>query len=489
MKKELIFAVTALILVGCAKEINQVPEQPADQTGRVEYRFTAAVDTKATISDGFAWAQGDKIALWDAQNSTFDEFAAETGGATTTFTGTGAADADYTKAYYPFSAVSNASGENAVVWPASYTSADAAAKSFPMMAVNNNGALNFKHLGALLKLTIADLPSSVTSLVFNASSKGVSGTLAVDATDASAPFCAVGNSPSSITIPTDGAITSQDGTVFYLPLPTGTLTGGFHIDFRITSTNNKVVGTKTTTNNITLTRASLKPMKPFTPDFNWPGDTDAFDYGVALNSSKTATYPATERKTTELVAVYGEGGFVSGKKLKNTEGYLPSITLDKITYCAYNYTLTFNGNRFETSASPGPGAWVNESGFGGKIIPNDLCFFWKVNRPGKFSYPCVVFSNKTARPVSYQLAILKTVDGITSATTLIDFTPDTDSVHEKNTEGGTPKTECYHEFEVTTENLLGIDDAATLYFYGYTKNKTNQTFWHFPIKWTPSVAE
>ena len=151
--------------------------------------------------------------------------------------------------------------------------------------------------------------------------------------------------------------------------------------------------------------------------------------------------------------------------------------------------MTFNGNRFDTSGVRGPREWLNESEYGSKTIPADLYFSWKVNRPGKFNYACVLYNKLSDRPVTYKLAIIKKIDGVTSAETLIEFTPNFDMIHDRKTDGSTPGSGCYHEFEVTVEDLLGIDEASTLYLYGYQKSNSNLTVRHYPITWTTSVAE
>ncbi len=470
MKKTLIFAASALLLAACNGNKDLAPEQIGGEANLVEYSFKVGAETKAAISDAgvFSWAAGDEIAVWDAQNNKFDKFTADSDGASTTISGLGATDANYTKAFYPYAA---AASETSVAWPDSYASAADAAKGFPMMAINESGTLNFKHLGALLKISINDLPAGVTSLVFKG--VGVSGTLPVDETDPAAPFCALGSSASSITLPT---ATVAGDAVFYLPLPVGTLTGGFSIDFRITSATNKVVGTKATTSNVSIARGKLIPMKSFTPEFNWPSDTDAFDYGLGLGSSKKATYPAkTDR---EAVGVYNN---------TNVPAEPPYAILNGVTYYPL---LKFCGDRLDTGSKPGPDAWMNQTEYG-KTIPQNRCFSWEVNRPGKFQYGCCVYGEQDrTRGVSYKLAIIKTVDGVTTAKTLIEYTPAAESVDLGSTTGVThPIPACIHEFEVTTEDLLGIDEAATLYFYGYQKNSQNITIRHYPITWTPSVAE
>ena len=476
MKKTFILAISVFLLAGCARENEFAPRQITDEANRVEYNFTVEIDTKASISDAgvFSWTAGDKVAVWDSQNNTFDEFVAQQDGANTTITGTGLSNANYTKAYYP-STVATA-GENSIVWPDSYASAAVAAKSFPMMAVNDNGTLSFKHLGALLKLTIEDLPSNVSSLVFTAANKGVSGTLAVDATDAEHPFCAVGNTSSSITVSTDDATSTAEGTVFYLPLPTGTLTGGFSIDFKL---GTKVVGTKSTTNDVSLVRAKVKPMTAFTPTFNWPNNTDAFDYGYNKGETRTATYlTATDRAEAN----------VTSTRIPTGESRL----LDGVTYYA---GLKFDGNRWTSQQVSMPSSFSGES----NLVPQDNCFSWKVNRPGTVSYFCCVYnSNFLQREVQYSLVLVKTVNGVTTAEVLKTIKPNpenimyaydgTNKVNNSTWPSNIGNPDYTIVFEVNSEDLIGIDAAATLYLYHHTKASlgTAQVY-HCPIKWTPSV--
>ena len=476
-------------MAACAGEKNLAPEQISSEAKLVEYTFTVGADTKAAISDAgdFSWAEGDEIALWDAQNNNFDKYTAQSAGASTTITGSGAADANYTKAYYPYGVASVAAGENAIVWPASYESAAVAAKGFPMMAVNNSGSFSFKQLGALLKITIANLPSNVSSLVFNAD-KGVSGTLAVDASDADKPFCAPGSAASSIEIATDGATKDGNNTIFYLPLPAGTLTGGFSIDFKL---GTKVVGTKATTKDVSVGRAQLIPMKAFTPVFNWPISSDAFDSGYAKGTEHKAAYPESERNAYDPQ-------IKNNTKLQSTG--LAQCTLDRVTYY---YVLTFNNNRWTTGQVNGPNEWMDLDGdLYDNTVPLNRCFSWKVNRPGKLSYFCCTYHQKfLTRGIQYTLVLLKTVDGIKTAKVLGTIKPDKENiVYTAYTDGSSTVNVSgwasnyddpnYNiEFEVTAEDLLGIDEPATLFFYHHTTDSGGATMYHLPIRWTPSVDE
>ena len=471
----MIFAASALFLASCTSAIELTLEPDSNEAKRVEYSFTVGADTKAAISDvgAFSWTAGDKVAVWDAQSGTFDEFTVQQSGASSTITGTGLADANYTKAYYPASVAT--AGENSIVWPDSYESAAVAAKSFPMMALNDNGTLNFKHLGALLKVTITDLPSNVSALVFTATNKGVSGELAVDGTDADHPFCAVGNSSSSIVIANADAETDEDDTIFYLPLPTGKLTGGFSIDFKL---GTKTVGTKATTKNFDIARATVVPMNAFTPTFNWPNNESAFDYGYDRGDTHTASLlTKTEREALGVVSD------------QNTPTSQPFAALDGVTYYP---NLTFKGDKFQTGNTPGPNAWLD--GYT-NIVPQNRCISFQVNRPGVLDYFISTYyvagtsTTNVDRGFSYKLVLMKTVGGVTTAEVIYDYTPSNNLDDGEIDVSRQPYNhpECYHSFVITTEHLLGIDDAATLYFHHYQKKGSNVMVYHFPLKWTPSV--
>ena len=484
----MIFAAAALLLASCTGEKNLVPEQITNESKLVEYTFTVDPETKAAISDAgaFSWATGDEVAVWDSQNSTYDKFVVNASDASITISGTGAADADYTTAYYPYSVASATAGENAIVWPASYATAADAAKTFPMMAVNDGGTLHFRHLGALVKVAITDLPSNVSSLVFKAN-EGLSGTLAVNASTPDEPFCAAGSSAASVEVSTDGATKDGDNTVIYVPLPAGTLSG-FSIDMKL---GTKVVGNKSKASAFTVGRAQLIPMKAFTPVFNWPISSDAFDSGYAKGTEHKAAYPESERNAYDPQ-------IKNNTKLQSTG--LAQCTLDRVTYY---YVLTFNNNRWTTGQVNGPNEWMDLDGdLYDNTVPLNRCFSWKVNRPGKLSYFCCTYHQKfLTRGIQYTLVLLKTVDGIKTAKVLGTIKPDKENiVYTAYTDGSSTVNVSgwasnyddpnYNiEFEVTAEDLLGIDEPATLFFYHHTTDSGGATMYHLPIRWTPSVDE
>ncbi|MBO4434519.1 MAG: hypothetical protein J5769_03585 [Bacteroidales bacterium] len=292
MKKSLIcIAALALIAASCAKEMDNFNESSTIDNGSlIEYSFTAGVDTKGDLdftTGSYSWTAGDAIAIWDSQNSKFDTFTAQADGATTEFKGSGAADAVYTNAYYPASLADATAGANAIVWPASYESEAVAAKSFPLFAVNDGGTLTFKHLGAILKISVNDVPSIVDAIEFSAS-KAVAGQLSVDNTIPSEPKCIMGDGASTISISTAAASRTSATSEFYMPIPTGTLTGGFTINLKQGTT---VVASKATTNNVTVARAKLIKMKAFTPE--GPASTE-WTVAGGFNSWNTTATPMSE---------------------------------------------------------------------------------------------------------------------------------------------------------------------------------------------------
>ena len=227
-------------------------------------------------------------------------------------------------------------------------------------------------------------------------------------------------------------------------------------------------------------------------DVEWPTDSDAFDYGYPKGSTHTASYPAAERKTPEIIAVYGDDGIKNGSKIRNEEGYLPTVTLDKVTYY---YVMTFNSDRWTTGNVAGPDTWMDS--YEG-IIPQNRCFSFKINRPGKLRYFCSVEDAKYLdRGVMYTLSLLKTVSGDESAKILYDVepTPAADRIGVMKKPYQTDTDNYWIELDVTKEDLMGIDEAATLYFFHHTKNYlTLKTPWtvqlrHCKFEWIPAAKE
>ena len=229
-------------------------------------------------------------------------------------------------------------------------------------------------------------------------------------------------------------------------------------------------------------------------DVEWPTDPTAFDYGYDKGVTHTASYPAAERQADEIkaYAAYPDG-IKGGSVIKDAEGFMPTVTLDRVTYYG---PLTFNSNRWTTGNSAGPDNWLDfEDDQFDKMVPQNRCLSWKINRPGKFKYfLCVQTQTHIDRGISYRVVLVKTVSGDTTAEVLINYVAtDPENIAKVPvdlTRQPAQHPESYVEFEVPKEALLGIDEAATLYLYAYnhTKAGTIQVH-HFPIQWTPTAKE
>lgn len=277
MKKIFCFAIAALALAACAKEIELDPvvdpvvnpEQPSDAS-MVKISFTASFakegETKATIDmstgDG-SWNKGDAIAI-HTHNGHLVTLYAEADGTTVDFSGEiDSSDSidENAIAYYPAS-IAVEGYYDQVNLPTSYASAAKAAQSFLLKGVISGDDIEFKHIGSLMKISINNVPSSVTAIEFTAPNKVITGAFSLSGT----PECiTAGNleeGSTTITISSSAAERSSSTSEFYLPLPTGSLSG-FSIVLKAGSTT---LYTKSTSKNVDLTRATISKMKAFTPE-------------------------------------------------------------------------------------------------------------------------------------------------------------------------------------------------------------------------------
>lgn len=275
MKKLLVYAIAALSLVACAQEM--VPEKEPENNEvieKVKVSFKASLSqeslSKADINmtDGTgSWEKDDEIAI-HTKNGKLVVLKAESDGAAVTFSGFIDSDdaiLDEAVAYYPASIAVEGYGSK-VNLPISYASAAVAAKSFPLRGVITGDDVVFKHIGSLMKISINNVPSSVTAIEFTAPNKAVTGDFNIGGT----PECiTIGSLEGSTTVSIASSASERSSSTseFYLPMPTGTLSG-FSIVLKEGSSE---LYTKSTANSVTLTRASLSKMKAFTPEGDGSG--------------------------------------------------------------------------------------------------------------------------------------------------------------------------------------------------------------------------
>ena len=280
-----------LLAVSCAKE-SDAPEQSPDPVIPQEivpsssegftYTLTGILSdkTKALISDEgvFSWSSEDKIAVLATSGRIYQfDCTDEQEGV---FEFTGEEGLEFTKAWYPRSMVKS---EGVISYPGQWSCEDLnPAKYFPMEATVSEGIMQFYHLGGLLKLTINDVPPSVTNLTLSSPDVALSGDMEitslglndgrVDATGES-----LGNGGEIPVTPTKGTAeingVQGDGTVsislnleetqavtVYVPLPCGSY--NFNIALNV---GTEEVFSQSTSSAKNIGRADLVKMPALNP--------------------------------------------------------------------------------------------------------------------------------------------------------------------------------------------------------------------------------
>lgn len=199
----------ALVLASACQKEQLVPE------GNFSIKATreACVDTKATVSDAgaFAWVPNDAIGVYNGTK--FNKLTTTGSGASATFTGT-VVGTPQTCAIFPSSV---AKSTTSVTLPDSYVWKNGDAPT-PMYAEYNASGLSFKHLGGLIKVTVAGVPATATKFVFEADK------------DITGDFDITAGAISSSALTNKGKVefTFAEGTAstmsFYVPVPVGTYT-------------------------------------------------------------------------------------------------------------------------------------------------------------------------------------------------------------------------------------------------------------------------
>lgn len=236
-------AVCACLFTACNKENDTTKEEGAEENkeGVITYlRATGNENTSKGSIDGatgdFSWNVGDQIAVWDNTNGVYKVSAELTAGdiagdnATFAFVDLGTR-ADF--AISPASIVDaghHTAADFSITLPGTYSLADVLGEKspVPMIAVNDGEFLHFKQLGALLRVTLNNLPPSTKSVTIDFNGKKVQGAFSVAASVTPGTSTIV----TSATEGTDDIITINigDGHGWLndqdvnIPVPTGTYT-------------------------------------------------------------------------------------------------------------------------------------------------------------------------------------------------------------------------------------------------------------------------
>lgn len=258
MKKYYIILMAAVLvgLAACAKQEAKF-DTPADTPEIVAEDlvvFTATdgeAKTKSEIDGStgkFTWNTTDRIAVHttagyklsatadvDGEDAGLATFTVDKGGAAIN----GFALSPYTLVYDDLSTVNtesaakwgNGGGDLVVNLPGTYTLADIAGDKSPIpaIAVNEDGDLHFKQLGALLRVTLNNLPPSTRSVTIDFNGKKVQGAFTISSPDpgnSQIETSAIGDADvhDIITINTPDISAWTDGQVVNIPVPIGTYT-------------------------------------------------------------------------------------------------------------------------------------------------------------------------------------------------------------------------------------------------------------------------
>ncbi len=224
----------ALLLTAC-----QAQESPAPTVETVQLIFGDNPATKADVdgSSGVTtWTSGDQVAIYisgsgaDAyQEKTVNE---STGKVPISLT-SGQSRANY--AIYPSaSAVSGhtTSADLRVTYPSTYdlsgmtVSAMGTYSPMPMVAVNSTGALTFYNVGGVLRLSIANVPSTAKQIRVTVPGMNIYGEYTVTDPSTTAPYVTTtsGSSASAVTL-TLPTLTATTDLTLNLPLPAGDYSG------------------------------------------------------------------------------------------------------------------------------------------------------------------------------------------------------------------------------------------------------------------------
>lgn len=245
----IILAVLATAL-SCTKEASIENAAKKNAANLVPMSFTVSCDTKAVLKDDLSveFAADDKISIF--ANGTNYEFSTVEGGANAVFTGT-CEEAGTYYALYPYNA--DATIDEGTIQNVSIGSGSAGtgtgtfnSQRAVAVAISNSTTLSFKHVTALLKVTV---PAEVTDLkeivVFNRdngagnTAGAITGTFNVTPVDGDVPTYEV-TTPKFQTgfVGPDGSENPVPAGDYYIPVLPAQLTAKKGLDLKLTFSGN-----------------------------------------------------------------------------------------------------------------------------------------------------------------------------------------------------------------------------------------------------------
>lgn len=305
----------------------------------------AGTDTRTTVNDEYKilWQDTDALGLFCSNaesnySNTKLEYASGAGQTSATFNGSKPSGETAVFSIYPYQQNMSVSGNTlTMTLPATLTNYNGSSNG-PMYAKMTNpdnlSALSFKHMAAMIKLTINKIPAEATTFKIIASNN-IAGTCTVDLTAADPILTVASNGSKEITasFTASNDIKSRN---FYIPLPTGTYSS---ITAQLTNGSDKVYFTKTLNDKI-LGRRDILVVPPL--DCVVVDATTPSALSTALADSKNLPQEAPTAATVTDIAVSGSFNTTSGS---NDGIAIPVLQNSDIN-------LTFNTAPTTSTAAP-----------------------------------------------------------------------------------------------------------------------------------------
>lgn len=337
-------ATAALTAFSCSQEEFENSGRKGNITVNATFEG-AGTDTRTTVNDEYKilWQDTDALELFCSNaesnySNTKLEYASGAGQTSATFNGSKPSGETAVFSIYPYQQNMSVSGNTlTMTLPATLTNYNGSSNG-PMYAKvtnpDNLSALSFKHMAAMIKLTVNKIPAEATTFKIIASNN-IAGTCTVDLTAADPILTVASNGSKEITasFTASNDIKSRN---FYIPLPTGTYSS---ITAQLTNGSDKVYFTKTLNDKI-LGRRDILVVPPL--DCVVVDATTPSALSTALADSKNLPQEAPTAATVTDIAVSGSFNTTSGS---NDGIAIPVLQNSDIN-------LTFNTAPTTSTAAP-----------------------------------------------------------------------------------------------------------------------------------------
>lgn len=307
-------ATAALTAFSCSQEEFENSGRKGNITVNATFEG-AGTDTRTTVNDEYKilWQDTDALGLFcnnaeSNYSNTKLEYASGAGQTSATFNGSKPSGETAVFSIYPYQQNMSVSGNTlTMTLPATLTNYNGSSNG-PMYAKvtnpDNLSALSFKHMAAMIKLTVNKIPAEATTFKIIASNN-IAGICTVDLTAAD-PILAVTSDESKEITASFTASADIKSRNFYIPLPTGTYSS---ITAQLTNGSDKVYFTKTLNDKI-LGRRDILVVPPL--DCVVVEATTPSALSTALADSKNLPQEAPTAATVTDIAVSGSFNTTSG---------------------------------------------------------------------------------------------------------------------------------------------------------------------------------